>query len=58
MGTSPPHAPQLVAVPLLKRQFRPVHLLQIPVVFVFGMLTDFSMWLAISAGTGGVPGPQ
>ena len=32
-------------VALLKRQFRPVHLLQIPVVFVFGMLTDFSMWL-------------
>lgn len=30
---------------LLKRQFRPAHLLQIPVVFVFGALTDFSMWL-------------
>ena len=34
-----------VQAALLKRQFRPVHLLQIPVVFVFGMLTDFSMWL-------------
>ncbi|MFR1320944.1 MAG: YczE/YyaS/YitT family protein [Akkermansia sp.] len=34
-----------VQAALLKRQFRPVHLLQIPVAFVFGMLTDFSMWL-------------
>ena len=34
-----------VQAALLKRQFRPAHLLQIPVVFIFGALTDFSMWL-------------
>ena len=37
-----------VQAALLKRQFRPVHLLQIPVVFIFGALTDFSMWLMSS----------
>lgn len=34
-----------VQAALLKRNFRPAHLLQIPVVFLFGTLTDFSMWL-------------
>ena len=34
-----------VQAALLKRQFRPAHLLQIPIVFIFGILTDFSMWL-------------
>lgn len=34
-----------VQAALLKRKFRPVRLLQIPVVFIFGVLTDFSMWL-------------
>lgn len=34
-----------VQAALLKRNLRPVHLLQIPVVFLFGALTDFSMWL-------------
>lgn len=34
-----------VQAAMLKRQFRPAHLLQIPVVFIFGALTDFSMWL-------------
>lgn len=37
-----------VQAALLKRQFRPAHLLQIPVVFLFGALTDFSMWLLAS----------
>lgn len=34
-----------VQAALLKSNFRPAHLLQIPVVFLFGALTDFSMWL-------------
>ena len=34
-----------VQAALLKRQFRQAHLLQIPIVFIFGILTDFSMWL-------------
>lgn len=34
-----------VQAALLKRQFRPAHLLQIPIAFIFGFLTDFSMWL-------------
>lgn len=34
-----------VQAALLKKQFRTTHLLQIPVVLVFGALTDFSMWL-------------
>ena len=34
-----------VQAALLKRQFRPAHLLQIPIAFIFGFLTDFSMWI-------------
>ena len=42
-----------VQAALLKRNFRPAHLLQIPVVFLFGALTDFSMWLMAPLEPGG-----